>query len=193
MQRGKQIYLVRHGETEWSLSGQHTGKTDIPLTEDGRNMALLLNPVLSRENFSLVLTSPLRRAGETCELAGLGLVSRIDRDLIEWDYGEYEGLTTAQIQSRRPGWMIFKDGCPGGESPNEIRVRVDRLIAKSHAAAGNVVLFAHGHLFRVFAARWLDLQVADGCRFLLEPATLNVLGYYRGIPAIRRWNIPILS
>jgi probable phosphoglycerate mutase len=193
MQPKKQICLVRHGETEWSVNGRHTGKTDIPLTEKGRAMALLLEPILSGENYSFVLTSPLRRASETCELAGLGGRAAVDPDLIEWDYGEFEGLTTSQIHEKKPGWMIFRDGCPGGETPEEIGIRVDRLIAKAHCAEGNVALFAHGHLFRVFAARWLELRVMDGCRFLLEPATLNILGYYRGTPAIRRWNIPILG
>jgi probable phosphoglycerate mutase len=193
MQSKKQIYLVRHGETAWSISGQHTGKTDISLTENGRSMARLLQPVLGAENFSLVLKSPLQRASETCDLAGLGNNAEVDRDLLEWDYGEYEELTTTEIHEIKPGWIIFKDGCPGGETPEQIRTRVDRLIVKAHAASGNVALFAHGHLFRVFAARWLGLKVADGCRFLLEPATMNILGYYRGIAAIRRWNIPICT
>jgi probable phosphoglycerate mutase len=184
----QQVYLVRHGETEWSLSGQHTGRTDIPLTENGRKVAGRLQPVLAEPSFELVLTSPLRRARETCDLAGLGGRAQIDADLMEWDYGEYEGLTPKQIHAQRPGWLLFKDGCPGGENAAQVGVRVDRLIAKVRAVEGNVALFAHGHVFRVFAARWLGLPPEDGCHFLLDTATLNILSYYRGIPAIKRWN-----
>jgi len=185
--------LIRHGETEWSLSGQHTGITDIPLTENGRKVAKLLAPVLAKETFALVLTSPLERARKTCELAGLGDRAEIDRDLIEWDYGEYEGLTPKQIHARAPGWMLFKDGCPGGEAPEQVGARVDRVITKVRALEGHVALFAHGHISRVFAARWLGLPAAAGCHFLLDTATLNVLSYYRGVPAVKRWNVPILS
>ena len=186
------VCLIRHGETEWSLSGQHTGVTDIPLTENGRKVARLLAPVLAKESFALVLTSPLERARETCELAGLGDTAEIDRDLIEWDYGEYEGLTPKQIHARARGWMLFTDGCPGGEAPEQVGARVDRVITKVRALEGHVALFAHGHIFRVFAARWLGLPAAAGCHFLLDTATLNVLSYYRGIPAVKRWNVPIL-
>ncbi|HEY2919775.1 MAG TPA: histidine phosphatase family protein, partial [Candidatus Binatia bacterium] len=154
------VCLIRHGETEWSLNGQHTGVTDIPLTENGRKVAKLLAPVLARESFALVLTSPLERARTTCELAGLGDRAEIDRDLIEWDYGEYEGLTPKQIHARAPGWMLFKDGCPGGEIPEQVGARVDRVITKVRALEGHVALFAHGHIFRVFAARWLGLPAA---------------------------------
>jgi probable phosphoglycerate mutase len=186
------VCLIRHGETEWSLSGQHTGLTDIPLTENGRKVARLLAPVLAKESFALVLTSPLGRARETCELAGLGDRAEIDRDLIEWDYGEYEGLTPKQIHAQAPGWMLFTDGCPGGEAPEQVGARVDRLITKVRALEGHVALFAHGHISRVFAARWLGLPAAAGCHFLLDTATLNVLSYYRGIPAVKRWNVPIM-
>jgi len=186
------VCLIRHGETEWSLSGQHTGVTDIPLTENGRKVAKLLAPVLAKETFALVLTSPLERARKTCELAGLGDRAEIDRDLIEWDYGEYEGLTPKQIHARAPGWMLFKDGCPAGEAPEQVGARVDRVITKVRALEGHVALFAHGHISRVFAARWLGLPAAAGCHFLLDTATLNVLSYYRGIPAVKRWNVPIL-
>jgi probable phosphoglycerate mutase len=184
----QQVYLIRHGETEWSLSGQHTGITDIPLTENGRNLARLLAPVLAKENFMLVLTSPLERARVTCELAGLGAQAQIDRDLIEWNYGEYEGLTPKQIHERAPGWLLFRDGCPGGETPEQVGARVDRIIERTRAVEGHVALFAHGHIFRVFAARWLGLSVMAGCHFLLDTATLNILSYYRGIPAVKRWN-----
>jgi broad specificity phosphatase PhoE len=189
----QQIYLIRHGETEWSLSGQHTGITDIPLTENGRKVAKLLEPVLANENFALVLTSPLERARKTCELAGLGKRAEIDRDLMEWNYGAYEGLTPKQIRAQAPGWMLFRDGCPGGESPEQIGARVDRVIAKVRAVEGHVALFAHGHIFRVFAARWLGLPATAGCHFLLDTATLNILSYYRGIPAVKRWNAMLTS
>jgi broad specificity phosphatase PhoE len=184
----QQVYLIRHGETEWSLSGQHTGSTDIPLTENGRKVAKLLEPVLAKESFALVLTSPLQRARKTCELAGLGECAEIDDDLMEWNYGAYEGLTPKQIHAQAPGWMLFSDGCPGGESPGQVGSRVDRVIARVRAVEGHVALFAHGHIFRVFAARWLGLPAAAGCYFLLDTATLNILSYYRGIPAVKRWN-----
>jgi broad specificity phosphatase PhoE len=187
------ICLIRHGETEWSLSGQHTGVTDIPLTENGRKVATLLAPVLARETFALVLTSPLDRARETCKLAGLGDRAEIDRDLIEWNYGEYEGLTPKQVQTKAPGWMLFTDGCPGGEAPQQVGARVDRVITRVRALEGHVALVAHGHIFRVFAARWLGLPATAGCHFLLDTATLSVLSYYRGVPAVKRWNVPILQ
>ena len=189
----QQIYLIRHGETEWSLSTQHTGITDIPLTENGRKVAKLLEPVLAKETFALVLTSPLERARETCELAGLGERAEIDSDLMEWNYGQYEGLTPKQIRAQAPEWMLFNDGCPDGESPEQVGARVDRVIARVRAVEGHVALFAHGHIFRVFAARWLGLPATAGCHFLLDTATLNILGYYRGIPAVKRWNAPLIT
>jgi len=189
----QQIYLIRHGETQWSLSGQHTGITDIPLTENGRNLAKRLAPVLATERFALVLTSPLERARKTCELAGLGAHAEIDRDLMEWNYGEYEGLTPKQIDAQAPGWMIFTDGCPGGESPAQVSARADRLVARVRSVEGDVALFAHGHIFRVFAARWLGLPATAGCHFLLDTATLSILSYYRNLPAIRRWNAMLVS
>jgi probable phosphoglycerate mutase len=187
----QQVYLIRHGETEWSISGQHTGMTDIPLTENGRRVAKLLRPGLTRETFTLVLTSPLQRARETCELAGLGGCTEIDGDLMEWHYGEYEGLTSQQIHAKRPGWMVFTDGCPGGESPAQVGARIDRVIARVRAAEGHVALFGHGHAFRVFAARWLGLRAADGGHFLLDTATLSIMSEYRGIPAVKRWNVAL--
>jgi probable phosphoglycerate mutase len=191
----QKVLLVRHGETEWSLSGQHTGTTDIPLTDNGRNVAKLLKSTLAKQSFALVLSSPLQRARETCELAGLGECAEIDGDLVEWNYGEYEGLTPQQIHLARPGWMLFTDGCPGGESPDQVEARIDRVIARIRAVAGkgNVAVFAHGHLIRAFAARWLGLHAADGRLFLLDPATVNVMSYYRGIPAVKRWNAPIIQ
>ena len=184
----QQVYLIRHGETEWSLSGQHTGITDLPLTENGRKVGKRLQPVLAKETFVLVLTSPLERARMTCELAGLGEHAEIDRDLMEWNYGEYEGLTPKQIDAKTPGWVIFSDGCPGGENPEQVGVRVDRVIARIRTVAGHVALFAHGHIFRVFAARWLGLPATAGCHFLLDTATLSILSYYRNVPAVKRWN-----
>lgn len=186
-------YLIRHGETEWSLSGQHTGITDIPLTENGRKVAKLFEPLSAKESFALVLTSPLERARMTCELAGLGNQAEIDRDLIEWNYGEYEGLTSKEIRAKSPEWMLFRDGCPGGESPEQVGARVDRVITRARAANGNVALFAHGHVLRVLAARWLGFPVVAGSHFMLDTATLSVLSYYQTIPAIKRWNAPLLS
>ena len=185
------IYLLRHGETEWSLNGRHTGVTDIPLTENGRMIARLLQPILGREKFAMVLTSPLQRARETCELAGLSTLANIDRDLLEWNYGEYEGLTTEQIQQTKPNWSLFRDGCPDGESPLQIAVRADRIVAKIRAVDGNVALFAHGHILRVLAARWISLSESYGEHFLLDTATLNVLGYYGEAPAFKIWNAPL--
>jgi broad specificity phosphatase PhoE len=187
----QRVFVVRHGETEWSLSGQHTGMTDIPLTENGRAVARGLHPLLTKESFALVLTSPLRRARETCALAGLGDQAVVEPALMEWNYGEYESLTPKQIHARRPGWMIFQDGCPGGESPEEVGTRADRVIARVRAVRGDVALFAHGHFFRVLVARWIGLPASDGRHFLLGTATLNVLGYYRQFPAIKVWNAPI--
>lgn len=187
------VFGIRHGETAWSLSGQHTGVTDIPLTENGRRLAERLRPVLANEVFDLVLVSPLQRARETCEIAGLADEAVIEPDLMEWNYGDYEGLTPAQIHRERPGWMIFRDGCPGGESPEAIGARVDRVIAKARAPEGNVALFAHGHVLRVLAARWIGLPPGGGQHFLLDTGALSVLSRYRDAPAIRVWNAPIAS
>jgi len=189
----QETYLVRHGETEWSLSGQHTGVTDIPLTEKGRSVAKLFEPFSNQVNFALVLTSPLERARMTCELAGLGGQAEVDNDLIEWNYGDYEGLSTKQIHAQSPDWMLFREGCPGGESPDQVCARVDRLIARVRTVEGNVVLFAHGHILRVLAARWLGFPVLAGSHFLLDTATLSVLSYYRSIPAVKRWNAPLIT
>jgi probable phosphoglycerate mutase len=161
------------------------------LTEHGRSEAKLLEPLLSGAEFALVLCSPLQRARTTCELAGLGDRMQIDPDLVEWDYGDYEGRTPAEIQRAAPGWMLFADGCPGGESPEQVGARVDRLICKLRAVKGRVALFAHGHIFRVFAARWIGLPPTEGRRFLLNTSTVSVLSLYRGIPAVKRWNAPI--
>ena len=187
----QKIYLLRHGETDWSLNGKHTGITDIPLTENGRKAARLLQPILAEETFALVLTSPLQRARETCELAGLGKHANVEPDLMEWNYGEYEGLTTEQIRLTRLGWSVFRDGCPGGESPEQVGARADRVLTKVRASEGDVALFAHGHILRVLAARWINLSASHGEHFLLDTATLNVLGYYRESPAFKIWNAPL--
>src|SRR5262245_37621941 len=189
----QKVYVVRHGETAWSLSGQHTGVTDIPLTENGRALARRLQPILAKVSFSLVLASPLRRARETCELAGLGGRALVDPDLMEWNYGQNERLTAKQIGATRPGWMIFRDRCPGGETPEQVGVRADRVIARVRAAPGDVALFAHGHIFRVLVGRWIGLPASAGQHFLLDTATLNILGYYRDTPAVKVWNAPIES
>ena len=187
------LFAIRHGETAWSLSGQHTGTTNIPLTESGRRLAERMRPVLAKNAFALVLCSPMQRARETCELAGLGDPAVIDDDLVEWNYGEYEGLTPKQIHETAPGWLIFRDGCPGGESPEQVGARADRVIARARATDGDVALFAHGHVLRVLAARWIGLPAASGQHFLLDTGTLCVLGYYRDIPAVRVWNGPLLD
>jgi len=187
----QQVYVIRHGETEWSLSGQHTGITDIPLTENGRNLAGLLHPVLAKESFALVLTSPLQRAKETCKLSGLGDQAEVDSNLTEWNYGEYEGLTPAQIHEKTPGWLLFTDGAPGGETPEQVGQRADHVITRIRAVKGNVALFAHGHIFRVLVARWIDLPATAGRKFLLDTGTLNILSYYRGLPAVKTWNAPL--
>jgi probable phosphoglycerate mutase len=188
-----EVFLIRHGETEWSRNGRHTGVSDIPLTENGRRVARLWQPYAAGREFALVLSSPLQRARETCELAGLGAQAQIDDDLREWNYGDYEGLTPQQIRAEEPEWLIFRDGCPRGESPNQVGARVDRVIARICATTGDVVVFAHGHVLRVFGARWLGLAASAGSHFLLETATLSVLSSYHGVPAVKRWNAPLAA
>jgi broad specificity phosphatase PhoE len=185
------VIAIRHGETEWSLNGRHTGTTDIPLTDNGRRLAELLRTALSGRTFTLVLVSPLQRARETCELAGVAARAITDRDLAEWNYGKYEGLTPREIDRQAPGWLIFRDGCPGGETPEQVGARADRVIARARAVEGDVALFAHGHVLRVLVARWLGLPPGAGQHFLLDTGTLNVLDYYRGIPALKTWNAPL--
>ena len=185
------VFAIRHGETEWSLDGRHTGTTDIALTDNGRRLAQLLRCALSRRAFALVLVSPLRRSRETCELAGMGQRALVDPDLVEWNYGNYEGLTPAEIDRRSPGWLIFRDGCPGGETPEQVGARADRVIARARAAGGDVALFAHGHVLRVLAARWLGLPPCAGRHFLLDTGTASVLADYHGIPAVKTWNAPL--
>ena len=192
MENNEQIvYIIRHGETEWSLNGQHTGVTDIPLTENGRTLAKLLQPVLAKESFALVLISPLQRARETCKLSGLGDQADVDTNLMEWNYGEYEGITSRQIHETVPGWLVFNDGAPGGETPEQIGARADHVIARVRSVRGVVALFAHGHILRVLVARWLDLPATAGRNFLLDTGTLNILSYHRGYPAVKTWNAPL--
>ncbi len=185
------IYLVRHGETEWSLSGQHTGKTNIPLTENGRHAAARWRPVLAHEQFAAVLTSPMQRARDTCELAGLADHAEIDPDLMEWNYGDYEGITSTEIHRTFPGWQIFHDGAPGGENVTQIGERADRLIARVRSIKGNVALFSHGHMLRTLAVRWIDLPVAAGVHFALDTAALCILDDDRGVPVIKVWNFTL--
>jgi broad specificity phosphatase PhoE len=185
------IYVARHGETAWSLSGQHTGTTDLPLTERGEHNARRLGERLKGLNFTKVFTSPLQRAARTCELAGFRAVAEVDRDLLEWNYGEYEGRRTAEILAERPGWHLFRDGCPGGESPGQIGGRADRVVSRLRAIHGDVLLFSSGHFLRVLAARWLALEAAGGKYFLLSTASLGMLAYEHNSlsePVIRLWN-----
>ena len=185
------VTLVRHGATEWSRCGKHTGLTDLPLLAEGEEDAIRLAPILAPDKFDLVATSPLVRARETCRLAGFGDVARIDPDLTEWDYGDYEGRTTAEIRADRPGWQLFRDGCPGGEQAAEVAARADRVIATLRRSGGNALLFSSGHLLRVLAARWLGLAPQAGALFTLGTASISQLGYDhdRTEPAIRRWNL----
>jgi len=184
------LWLVRHGETEWSASGQHTGRTDIPLTPKGEQQALALGKLLAGRTFTRVLTSPMARAVETCRLAGYGDVAVTTDDLREWDYGDYEGRKTVDIRKERPGWTLFADGVPGGETADEVGARADRVIATATAAGGDVALFAHGHILRVLAARWLGLGPRDGRLFALSTATLSVLGHERETRVFQLWNEP---
>lgn len=187
----KQVLVFRHGATEWSLNGRHTSVTDLPLTEDGRRGAAALRPLLAGWEFSLVLSSPLQRARQTCELAGLGEAMEVTSDLTEWNYGKYEGLTTQQIREQVPGWTVFSHPVPGGETPGEVAARCDRIIARIEETPGHAALFAHGHLLRVFAARWLRLAPEEGRHLVLGTSTLNRLGYEHENRAVLTWNAPL--
>jgi broad specificity phosphatase PhoE len=184
------VYLARHGETVWTVSGQHTGLTDLPLTERGERNARRLEERLRGLICVKVFTSPLQRATRTCELAGFGAMAEIDRDLLEWNYGEYEGRLTSDIHRERPDWQLFRDGCPGGESPKEVGARADRVVKRVRAVGGDVLLFSSGHFLRVFAARWLGLEPGAGRFFLLSTASLSALGYEHNLsePVIRLWD-----
>jgi broad specificity phosphatase PhoE len=182
------VVVVRHGETEWSASGRHTSSTDLPLTDEGRRRAEGLAGALSKWTFAAVLSSPLRRARETCEIAGFGSRAELDDDLREWGYGEYEGLTTPEIWERDPDWSLWRDGCPGGEQPSEVAARADRVLARLAAADGDGLVFAHGHLLRVLTARWVSLEAAFGARLALGAGAISVLGHERDTRVIERWN-----
>jgi broad specificity phosphatase PhoE len=189
---GPEVVIVRHGQTEWSMARRHTGRTDVPLTDEGRREAARLAAPLASRAFAVVLTSPLQRARETCSLAGFAAVAQVDEDLVEWDYGEYEGRTTEAIRAVRPEWSLWSDGVPGGEDPAAVGRRADRVIARLRAATGDALLFAHAHVLRVLAARWIGLAPGDGARFTLGPARLSVLGYEREASVIREWNAPVV-
>ena len=184
------IYLARHGETAWSLSGQHTGLTDLPLTEHGERNARQLGDRLSGLAFAKVFTSPLQRAVRTSELAGFTAVAEVDRDLLEWNYGDYEGRRTTEIHVERPNWQLFRDGCPGGESPSQVGARADRVVRRMRALEGDVLVFSSGHFLRVLAARWLGLEPAAGRFLLLSTASVSALSYEHNLsePVIRLWN-----
>jgi probable phosphoglycerate mutase len=186
------IYLVRHGETEWTKSRQHTGLTDIPLTEAGERDARRLGEHLRDKSGARVFTSPLQRARRTCELAGFGAAAEIDPDLVEWDYGDYEGLTTAEIRRKRPDWRVFRDGCPGGESVEAVSSRADRVIARLRALDRDVLIFSSGHFMRVLGTRWIGLDAVCGRLLMLNTTTLSILGYEhdRSDPVIQLWNDP---
>jgi probable phosphoglycerate mutase len=184
------LWLARHGATAWSRTGQHTGLTDLPLSERGEQEARLLGSCLQGQGFRQVFTSPLQRASRSCALAGFSALGSTDADLVEWDYGQYEGLTRAQILAQQPGWQLFRDGCPGGESPAQVAGRADRVVARVRALAGDTLLFSSGHLLRMLAARWLGLAAPAGALLTLDTASLGVLGYEHTLaaPVIRRWN-----
>jgi broad specificity phosphatase PhoE len=184
------IYLARHGETAWSLTGQHTGLTDLPLTERGEQNARALGERLVGLDFGAVFTSPLQRVARTCELAGFGAVAEVDRDLLEWNYGQYEGRRTAEIHAERRDWQLFRDGCPGGESPDEVGARADCVVTRVRAIRADVLLFSSGHFLRVLAARWLGLGSEAGRYLLLSTASLSAVSYEHNLcqPVIRLWN-----
>jgi broad specificity phosphatase PhoE len=184
------VYLARHGETALSLSGQYTGRTNLPLTERGERNALTLGQRLRGLDFAKVYASPLQRTVRTCELAGFGEVAEIDADLIEWDYGQYEGRHSAEIHTERPDWLLFRDGCPGGESPEQVGARANRVIDRVRALEGDVLLFSSGHFLRVLASRWLGLEATAGRYLLLSTASVSALGYEHKLidPVIRLWN-----
>ena len=184
------LYLARHGETAWTISGQHTGRTDLPLTERGERNARQLGERLKGLSFAKVFTSPLQRAARTCELAGFGKAAEVEPDLLEWDHGKYEGRTPADIRRERPGWYMFRDGCPGGESPEQVGARADRVVSRVRAVQGDVLIFSSAHFLRVLAARWLGLEPGAGRYFLLSTASLSALGYEHNLsqPAIRLWD-----
>ncbi len=185
-----EIVLVRHGETEWSRAGRHTGVTDVPLTARGRREAEAVGNALSGSRFARIVVSPSRRAADTCRLAGLGTAAETLPELAEWDYGDYEGLTTAEIRATRPGWTLWRDGVPGGETIAQVGARADLVLAHLRVGTGPVAVFAHGHVLRVLAARWLGLPPSAGRLFALDPGTISILGHEHETAALRLWNEP---
>jgi broad specificity phosphatase PhoE len=185
-----EIYLVRHGETEWSLSGKHTGRSDIPLTANGEAAARQVGSRLAGKSFDAVWSSPSQRARNTCELSGFGAGAIVKDDLAEWDYGAYEGITTKEIHASRPGWQLFRDGCPNGEVAKDVGARADRIISELRRANAPILIFSSSHFLRVLGARWLGLPSTEGARFILDTASISVLGYEHNVtePVIRRWN-----
>ena len=187
------IYLIRHGETEWAKSGRHTGRTDIPLTDAGREQAGFLLPIFDEVKFTRILSSPLQRALETAKLAGLGPRVELDKELMEWAYGDYEGLTTKEIRDRVPDWSVWTHPCPNGETIDQISLRADRVVATLRSIDGNVAIFSHGHFLRVLVSRWVGLPANHGSRFLLGTSTLSIFGYENELPVIKTWNGPLIT
>jgi broad specificity phosphatase PhoE len=187
------VVLVRHGETDWSAHLRHTGRTDVPLTVEGRRGAERVGRALRGRSFALVLTSPLRRAAETCWLTGFGELAQSRPDLMEWDYGEYEGRTTLDIRREVPDWTVWRYGARNGETPEQVGARADRVLTEVRAAAGDVLIFGHGHLLRALAARWLGLTPAEGRLFALDAGTISILGHEREVPVLRLWNDQLVS
>ncbi|MBV8279205.1 MAG: histidine phosphatase family protein [Verrucomicrobia bacterium] len=187
------VYLIRHGETEWARSGRHTGLTDIPLTDAGREQAGFLLPIFDDVKFTRILSSPLQRALETAKLAGLGSRVELDKELLEWAYGDYEGLTTRQIRDRVPDWTVWTHPCPNGETIDQISLRADRVVAKLRSIEGNVAIFSHGHFLRVLVCRWIGLSANHGSHYLLGTSTLSILGYESEVPVIKTWNGPLIT
>jgi broad specificity phosphatase PhoE len=188
MEHSKEIWVIRHGETQWSRSGQHTGRTDVPLTEEGKRQAQALGQILAERSFTLVLTSPLRRARDTCHLSGLGERARVIADLAEWDYGTFEGRKTSEIRTELPGWSIWQTDVPEGEAIEQVTTRAQRVIEEAAAATGDIALFSHGHMLRILTACWLGLDPRCGRLFALDTASISVLGYERETRVIRSWN-----
>jgi probable phosphoglycerate mutase len=185
------VYIIRHAETDWSLSGRHTGRTEVPLTRQGEEHAIGLGDRLRGKNFIKIFSSPRERAKRTCELTGFGRMMELDDDLQEWDYGDYEGLRTSEIQSKQPGWILFRDGCPNGESLEQVSARADRVVGRLRQLDGNIAIYSHGHFLRVLVARWLLFPPVEGRRFLLGPGTISILGYEHHSldePVVVLWN-----
>ena len=185
----QQVWLVRHGATEWSQTRRHTGRTDLPLNDAGREQAESVTRILARHTFELVLSSPLQRAAETARLAGFEAGVKLDDDLMEWDYGEYDGLTTVEIKEKNPGWSLWETGGPGGETPDDVARRADRVVERLRQGTGDVLVFSHGHFLRVLTSRWLGIPASAGRYFYIGTAGIGVVGYERDSPVVRAWNL----